>query len=151
MNITVTKAIFSVCRWIIWIIVTLWWKIIYSNYLTIASEPNFLFERPMGGYLHLGGKSREDIVRIYCKENIGSPYFAFHQKMEGVIFYTEKDFTYRCSSTHPSPGDEDIQYMRVIAGGRIRLRGYYYAVGLTINGHFGPPCKPCVIRLGRLH
>ena len=123
----------------------------YATNLTIASEPNFLFERPMGGYLHLGGKSREDIVRIYCKENIGSPYVGFAQKMEGVIFYTEKDFRYRCSTSHPSPGDEDIQYMRVIAGGSIRLRGYYYAVGLTINGHFGPPCKPCVIRLGRLH
>jgi hypothetical protein len=122
----------------------------YATNLTIASEPAFMFERPMGGALYLGGENN-DTVRIYCKKDIGSATAGFNQRMRGVIFRTEKNFDMRSSSTHPSPDDPASNHkMRIIAGESIKLHGHYYNVGLILNGKFGPPCRPFRVFLGEL-
>ena len=122
----------------------------YATNFTIASEPAFVFERPMGGVLYLGGE-KDDTVRIYCKKDIGSANVGFNQRMRGVIFRAEKNFDIRSSSTHPSLDDPASNHkMRIIAGESIKLHGHDYPVGLILNGKFGPPCRPFRVSFGVL-
>ena len=115
----------------------------YVTNFTIASEPAFVFGSSGGGRLYLGGE-KDDIVRIYCKKDIGSAIAGFSQRMRGVIFRTEKNFDICSSPTHTSP-----HKMRIIAGESIKLYDYrYYPVGLILNGKFGPPCRPFRVSLG---
>lgn len=106
-----------------------------------------LFAGPLGG-------ENKDMVFIYCKEDI-----AFNgkisDKLKGVSFLTEGDFTLNLGSINP---DKDyFLKFRLIAGGKIKItRGmssnpFRQPDIFNFSTNFSSPCPAIGIKLGTLH
>ena len=112
----------------------------------VASEIPLSFANPMGRHT-LGGPG-EQMAYIYCKQAIGDSTATLTNFLHGgVIYRTEKDFNARMPWW--TSANQATYHMRVIARGAILLYGgrNLNAVRTTLDGGFGPPCGPGILRL----
>ena len=121
---------------------------IHATNFTVASDLPICFrptpDKP--GTIHMGGEN-QDSAFIYCRNNIdGGGFFnsLTCNYFEGVFFRTEKNFCIRVASTFAT------HKLRVIADHKITIQGHNQQRSVILNGLFGPPCPPVIVKLGRL-
>lgn len=113
------------------------------------------------GDWHLGGE-KDDTVFFYSKssENLQFTHLA-RIGFDGVVMVYEVDEGVSGGKLQLNVNDcsnnnsvcNDFKYLRIFSNRRIFFQGrpaFGEPVPLYINGTFGPPCPPTVVKLGRL-
>jgi len=88
--------------------------------------------------------------------NLGYPTYFYSDSycdFEGTVFWAGNNIYYRGGSGHTVHGT-GIRLLRMIAGRKIVLidNGAAWAPNppLQFDFKFGPPCPPCIVKLGRV-